>query len=91
MSIRLEALFLTEDYKYGKDEKRDPDMIHYTRWGRIKKVLKILKKFEWENKEAYIVLKEFLEEQIPLAIQRKDKKSVEVMKKALKEVEGAKV
>ena len=89
MRLNMEALFLTEDYKYGKYEKPDPDMIHYTRWGRIKKVLKILKEFKWENEEAYTVLREFLEEQIPLAKKHKDKKSVEVMEKALKEVQDA--
>lgn len=91
MKLNLQELFLKEDYKYEKDELPDPDIIHYTRWGRVKKILKILREYRWENEEAVKQLEEWLQEQIPLAKERKDKKSVSLMEKALKEVQDGKV
>lgn len=91
MKLNLPELFLKEDYKYEKDELPDPDIIHYTRWGRVKKILKILREYRWENEEAVKQLEEWLQEQIPLAKERKDKKSVSIMEKALKEVQDGKV
>ena len=64
MRLNLEALFLTEDYKYGKYEKPDPDMIYYTRWGRIKKIIGILNKKAYCNEKAVKEFREWLIYQI---------------------------
>lgn len=49
---------------FGKDYKPDPDIIHYTRWGRIKKIIGILNKKAYCNEKAVKEFREWLIYQI---------------------------
>ena len=75
---------------FGREEdKPDPTypIVRYTRWGRIKKITKLLKQYQYDNEEAMENYKSWIRRKIEFYTEViKDKKKVELLEKALKEV-----
>lgn len=62
MKLNLHGIFFGTDLSEmrDKDYKPDPDIIHYTRWGRIKKIIGILNKKAYCNEKAVKEFREWL-------------------------------
>lgn len=64
MRINLEELFYPnkKPYKLNKDETSD--IVHFTTWGRVKRVLELLKRWDYCNEEAYKTTLEYVKTEI---------------------------
>lgn len=85
LRLNIQELF------YGKYENCiDPafPVQHYTRLQRIKKIVKILRNYSYENEEEIKGFKDWLESEISFykGKEKKDTKKINLLEKVLKEV-----